>query len=59
MSQPAKQQVDRRAFARQIGRLMLGAGLLTLTLSACAGVKSTPRDPNKKPFWERDDQRSR
>ena len=31
--------------------------LLPLVLSACAGLKGRPRDPNRKPFWEREEQR--
>ncbi len=53
-----KVNLDRRSATRRIGGLMFGFSLLTLALSACAGVQSQPRDPNRKPHWERDDQRS-
>jgi len=48
---------DRAVARRRIGSLLLGFSLATLALSACAGVQSTPRDPNDKPFWEREEQR--
>ena len=48
-----EQKTDRRRF----GRLVAGLGLMTLGLAACAGGQSRPRDPNRKPFWQREEQR--
>lgn len=58
MSQRDKPILERRADRRLFGRRLLGIGLATLALSACAGGQSQPRDPNRKPFWEREEQRN-
>jgi len=50
-----EQPSDRRAFGRVMAGM--GIGLMTLGLAACSGVQSRPRDPNRKPFWERNEQR--
>jgi hypothetical protein len=42
---------------RRFGAELLGLALLTLALPACGDIKSTPRDPDRKPFWEREEQR--
>jgi len=44
--------------ARRAALSALGAGLLGLTLAAC-GLKPREYGPGEKPFWEREDQRSR
>ena len=45
--------VGRRRF---IGYGVSGA-LVFFGVAACSDMKSTPRDPNDKPFWEREEQR--
>ncbi|NIA68681.1 hypothetical protein HBA54_08760 [Pelagibius litoralis] len=55
MTSNLQQKTDRRRFTRLMAGL--GLGVMTLGLSACAGVQSQPRDPNRKPFWERNEQR--
>ena len=42
---------------RRIFGYGISAVLALLPLAACADMQSTPRDPNKKPFWEREEQR--
>ncbi len=48
-------KTDRRRFGRLLAGFGLGAA--TLGLAACSGVQSQPRDPNRKPFWQRNEQR--
>jgi hypothetical protein len=35
----------------------VSAALVLLAVAACAELTSQPRDPNDKPFWERNEQR--
>ena len=37
--------------------IAVGIGLVILALAACADLKSSPRAPGDKPFWEREEQR--
>lgn len=45
--------IGRRRFAG----FAVGAALVAVALAACADLRSTPRDPNDPPFWEREEQR--
>ncbi len=45
--------VGRRRF---LGAAVSG-GLVLLAIGACADIRSAPRDPDHKPFWEREEQR--
>lgn len=56
MAEIEKTRREARATRRHFGRLLAGFGL-AVGLSACAGLKGRPRDPNRKPFWEREEQR--
>lgn len=46
----------RRRLARASGLLLISL-MLSAILAACADLKSQPRDPGDKPFWERNEQR--
>ena len=49
----AEATIGRRRFAG----FAVGAALVAVALAACADLRSTPRDPNDRPFWEREEQR--
>ncbi|GAB4363869.1 MAG: hypothetical protein Kow00114_20150 [Kiloniellaceae bacterium] len=49
----AETAVGRRRFAG----FAVSAALVAVALAACADLRSAPRDPNHKPFWEREEQR--
>ena len=35
----------------------VSASLVLLAVAACGNIKSQPRDPNRAPHWERNEQR--
>lgn len=46
-----------RSGPRRLAGWLVSSALVGLALVACADLTSTPRDPDDKPFWERNEQR--
>ena len=46
-----------RTGPRRLAGWLVSFALVGVALVACADLSSSPRDPQDKPFWERNEQR--